>query len=399
MMKRLTQQEKDFLLKNYDPDTRKDWVQKDTIAQWIGSGRRGTAEHATGVGKTRVGVLAVVDTLETAPETEIYIVVPTATLRDDDWPAEFAKWGHADVLPKVKIICYASVRNIKPKKNIGLLVLDEIHHLTSATATHFFNRKDGIQVETVLGLTATLPGTKWDEQRLKRQLIDSIAPSFYKVSLEDAIELELVADFEVLTLKYELDNVVHDKLHGGKMYTEKTLYQHLTKMIQRGIFSKKPGLKAMAMQKRTQLLRTLGTKEKLARIALTSLVKPGIRTLVFCGSIEQAEALGAPNTYHSKRDDKALQTFLDEEIDTLFVVDALNEGKNVPNLDQSIVVQLTSSELAITQRIGRNVRWRPGHKAKIYVLVVAATVDEQWYNNAFSQFDKKRIKEVLVTID
>jgi superfamily II DNA or RNA helicase len=398
-MKRLSQEEKQWLLHNFDPAGRKEWVQNDVFKHWTGVNRRGTFEGATGIGKTRIGIRAVKDQFSEYENAEVWIIVPTATLRDTDWPAEFRKWGAEDLLGKVHIICYASISRMKPKQDIDLLILDEVHHLTPKATTHLFHLPD-TQVYNILGLTATMPRTnRWEEEKAKRDLIDQYAPSFYKVSLEDGIELELIADFEVHVLKYELDNKVQNKEYGGKKYTERTLYQHLTKMVQRGVFSKKPGLKAMAMQKRTQLLRTLGTKVNLARIAMGKVLQPGKRTLIFCGSIEQCNELCGERVYHSQTDDKALIAFQAEELDWMGVVNALNEGKNVNNLDQSLIVQLDSSERNLVQRIGRNVRFRPGHKAKIYVLVVAATVDEQWYKSAFAEFDKKRIREYMVTIE
>jgi superfamily II DNA or RNA helicase len=351
------------------------------------------------VGKTRIAVLAVKWLLLYKPDALILIIVPTQQLRDDDWPAEFKRWGCAALLPRVKIICYNSITRLKPGRDIDLLILDEVHHLTPKWATDLFERTDGVAIVDVLGLTATLPGRKWEDQALKRDLIDKYCPSCYKLSLEDAITLELVADFEVFVLKYALDN--RDKVHtlGGRTYTEFGLYQHLTRMIQKGVFGKKPGMKAMAMQKRMALMRSLPTKSKLARIAMDNIL-PGKRTLIFCGSISQCNALCGPErVYHSQSGTVALDRFLAGELDWLGVVNALNEGKNVPMLDQSLIVQLDSNERNIIQRIGRNVRYRPGHKAKIFVLVVAGTVDEQWYRSAFREFDTARIRELTVTID
>lgn len=398
-MKRLSQEERQWLLHNLDPAGRKEWVQNDVFKHWTGVNWRGTFEGATGIGKTRIGIRAIKHQFSLNENAEVWVIVPTATLRDTDWPAEFRKWGAEELLDKVHIICYASISKMKPKKDIDLLILDEVHHLTPKATTHLFHLPD-TQIYGILGLTATMPRTnKWEEEKAKRDLIDQYAPSFYKVSLEDGIELELIADFEVHVLKYELDNKIQNKEYGGKKYTERTLYQHLTKMVQRGVFSKKPGLKAVAMQKRTQLLRTLGTKVNLARIAMNKILQPGKRTLIFCGSIEQCNELCGERTYHSQTDDRALIAFQAEELDWIGVVNALNEGKNVNNLDQSLIVQLDSSERNLIQRIGRNVRFRPGYKAKIYVLVVAATVDEQWYKSAFAEFDKKRIREYMVTIE
>jgi ERCC4-related helicase len=59
-------------------------------------------------------------------------------------------------------------------------------------------------------------------------------------------------------------------------------------------------------------------------------------------------------------------------------------------------VQLNSTELNLTQRIGRAIRWRENHTPKIVILVAKDTADEKWYYSATANFNKSRIKEYYV---
>lgn len=403
------------MLANLSPPERQGHVQGLFLHEWALTSYRGTFEGATGTGKTRAAVLAVANELEKNPGAVIYIGVPTTQLRDEDWPNEFKKWGYEHLLDKVKLVCHVAMDKIKVPE-IDLFVWDECHHATPANCRMF----DKVKVYKILGLTATQPkGTKSEKDREKRALIDALCPSILKVPLEDAIELELVADFEVRVLKFPLDttdryiSVVIGKAGNKKTVTktESERYKELTKLLQQAVYAKgnNEGLKFMRIQQRTAFLYNLRSKEKLAKICMNKMLKDDNRTLIFCGSIRQCNDLCGPNSYHSQTDNAALDSFQEKKISYMGAVDALNEGKNLNELDQVLVVQLNSVSRKMIQRIGRAVRRRKvkdadgverWHKALIVVLVAEGTADEKWYKESFSEFDKSRIKEYrIIDID
>jgi len=400
----LTKAEIDNLVATMSPEEIKNWVQQQAYGAWMRADCRGTFEGATGVGKTRVGVMAAWQELKSNPDALVYISVPTETLRDVDWPDEFRKWGHEDLLDKVKILCHTSMEKEKPECDVDLFIFDEVHHVTVLN-TMFFGRD--WKVFKVLGLTATLPDKDANENdRDKRILIDGLCPSVFKVTVEEAIALKLVSDFEVVVLKFDLDDTQHVILSGTKKApckrTEKGHYDYLTKNLSKCMYMKsKEGLKFVWIQKRMAFLYNLPSKLQLAKQVMQHVLteKDGtpLRTLIFCGSIEQSRELCGENVYNSKTDSGKLDAFQAKEIDYLGVVDALNEGKNIDDLDQSIIIQLSSKELKLIQRIGRNIRFREGHVGKIIVLVAKGTADEKWYKTAFANFDRSRIKEHYVT--
>jgi len=79
------------------------------------------------------------------------------------------------------------------------------------------------------------------------------------------------------------------------------------------------------------------------------------------------------------------------EINQLAVVEALNEGVNLPEVNGAVIVQLSSSKRDLVQRLGRTIRARPGHKAIIWILVTLGTPDEEWFKNAIESLDKNCI--------
>lgn len=401
-MKTLTEEQIQYMLDNEDPPHRKDSCQGLCYDAWVQSGYRGTIEAATGVGKTKVGVTAVATRLNVDPNANIYIVVPTTTLRDVDWPAEFIKWGHKDLLKKVKIICYASMHKQKVKRDVDLLILDEIHHL-SLDNMQFLSESNEYKVWNILGLTATLPkASRSAEDSDKRARIDKLAPSCFTVSLEQAIRLELVADFEIKVLRFNLDSKDKYIVGGTKTapfkITEQAKYQYLTKMCQKMAWQKKDGAKFKYIGERTRFLYNLRSKVWLAAECMSHMITPNNRTLIFCGSIEQSRTLCGDRVYNSEVSDKQLTAFQNKEINYMAVVNKVNEGQNINELDQILVVTMTSNELTIIQRIGRTIRFRPGHKALVVILVAAGTADEKWYKAATENFDPSRITEYNVTV-
>lgn len=398
----LTEEQMDEMVRTMSPTEIKSLVQDHAYRAWKLAGKRGTVQAATGVGKTRIALRALHEELLLNPQALCYIVVPTETLRDTDWPAEMVEAGYGDMVdnPNIIRICWASLDKEQPYMDVDLMVLDEIHHMTPLNCG-IFSRLE-IKIFSIMGLTATLPSMKGQEtDKDKRIIIDGIAPSIYKVTVEQAIRLTLVSDFKVTVLLFDLDDKVKYIIAGSKAKpfktTEASQYAYLTKTLGRAMYSKFEGLKFQAIQKRTEFIRNAKSKEQLAREVMESIL-PNKRTLIFCGSIEQSNELCGDNVYNSQTNDSKLTAFCEGKIDYLGVVDALNEGKNVPLLDQALVIQLTSKELAIIQRIGRTIRFRQGHVGSIIVLVAKNTADEKWYRKAFENFDQSRIKEYYVKV-
>lgn len=397
---RLSEDEIDVLLKTMDRNGRKDYVQKKALTEWLNNLGRGTIEAATGVGKTRIGVLAAAKELANNPSAVVYICVPTTTLKEDDWPDEFRKWGHGDLLKKVKIITHAIMPKTIAKSDVDLVVWDECHHATDKSSAFFNNNK----VFKILGLSATLPSTTRNEQDLeKREIIDKLCPSVFQVPLEQAIQLELVADFEVKVLKFNLDSVrIYNYGTEEKplKQTELEHYKHWSKKIAQSMYIHKlKRMKWTFIQKRLDLIMNLPSKARLAKQCMDSILKENERTLIFCGSIDQSIELCGENVYNSQTGTGALDRFQRKEIHYLGVVAALNEGKNIVDLDQSLIAQLNSNSRTLIQRIGRNLRIRPGHKALIVVLVAKDTADEDWFKEAFSVLEPSRVKIYHVKVD
>ena len=70
----------------------------------------------------------------------------------------------------------------------------------------------------------------------------------------------------------------------------------------------------------------------------------------------------------------------------------LNEGVNIPNLKQGIILHAYGNERKAAQRIGRLLRLNPDEKAIVHVLCYKETIDEKWVTDALEGFDQSKVE-------
>ena len=348
---------------------------------------------ATGSGKSKVAIDRCKKIVKENPRAKIMLIVPTEKLRDHNWKEEFFKWRAKTIWKRnVKRSCYVSARKYAGK-DYDFVILDEVHNITISNSEFFF--KNGIH--KALGLTATPPEDKEKKQILYRVLGFRVA---YTLSLDDSVELGIVAPYEITVIELRLNSTDRYVKSGSKAkpfyQTEAAKYNYLSNTIGRLMFNRTPsGQKTLKFKlfERMRFIYNLRTKTEAAKWILENKILPSLRTLIFCGSIEQAEEL-CEHTYHSRTNDYDFNLFNEKEINRLSCVRALNEGMNINDLDVGFIVQLNSKKLDLVQRMGRIVRHREGHIGQIYVLCVLDTQDEVWVKKAISGLDESRIKYI-----
>lgn len=341
---------------------------------------------ATGSGKSKIPILYAQKKKHKVKK--IALIVPTERLRDEDWHDEFIKWGAEDIWGNVTRLCYASAHKIK-KEEFDLVILDECHNITLLSAEFLAHNT----IKKIIALTATPPEDFEKHNILTRAGIILT----YHLTLDDAIKLGFVAPYTIEIVYTKLDERNKNVVAGSKdkpfYQTEFANYNWLNNTI---IEMEYTGLSHTSryknmLLKRMRAIYNLRSKSDVAHKYILRERMEDNRVLVFCGSIEQAEYL-SPNYYHSKSGKGSLELFIDKKVDVLSCVKALNEGSNLPEIDTAIIVQLNSKEKDLIQRIGRLIRYRPGHVAKIIIIIAKDTQDEVWLANAIKGFDKTKIK-------
>ena len=86
-----------------------------------------------------------------------------------------------------------------------------------------------------------------------------------------------------------------------------------------------------------------------------------------------------------------MENFKTGNITKLSTVLQLNEGINIPNLKQGIIMHAYGNERKAQQRIGRMLRLNPDETATIHILCYQGTVDEKWVKDALNDFDESKI--------
>lgn len=307
------------------------------------AGGSGIVALATGVGKTKIGV-DYVKSLKNGGGERFLWVVPTEKLRDHSIQEEFTKWGALSTYNAyLQRSCYASLNKIK-KQHFDLVVLDEGHRITENNAQFFENNT----VDKILVLTATLPHEEHKQILLYNKLGLRVV---YEKGVEEAVELGLIAPYQIKVIEMWLDDKEKYIEAGSKknkfFTTEYKHYEYLSKSIRKLQFSGKEVPKFLYLN-RMRFLYKLKSKIEIAKKILQNIPKDE-RVLIFHKSIEKAEEL-CYHTFHSKTDDKAYNKFIKGKINRLAVVDALNEGHNIPNLDKALIVQVNSNPRELIQR-------------------------------------------------
>lgn len=380
---------------------------------WRKAGKKGTIVAATGVGKSKMAIDEVKDIIKDTYESPplkpiVLLVTPTEKLRDENWPEEFKRWNVTqkgmDVY--VKRICYASLKNEKGNQ-YRLVILDEIHWLTERNSEGFRDKSlnGGILIrflaanmcQEIMGLTATEPDP--DRDTMKAQIFEQIAPVCFRYTLDQAVDDGLLPEYKVKIIQIPLDRILKVIPAGTKANpfknTELAAYEYLNKMVMKAQIAKRKNPNSKWAEsiygQRRRFIANLPSKARVAKVLISRLQKENKRFIVFCGGIEISRELCGENVYNSSPEDKPrdmLTAFKNKTISYLGVVDAVNEGHNIPDIDEGIIHLLSSNPRHVIQRLGRILR---GENPVMYILVAQGTKDEDWCKEATADLDRKRI--------
>lgn len=180
--------------------------QEGQVQKWITEGKcSATLQAVTGFGKTYVAVLAIQRLHRKYPDVQVDVVVPKLDLHLD-WINE--KDGHIKKhqLKNVNVFVVNTYCKFG-RRNIGLLIIDEIHNVASEEFYKTFQvagcKKLSERTKEdpyILGLTATL-------ERLdgKHKLLEEYAPIFDTVTMEEARREGYISNYKIYNLGLQLD--------------------------------------------------------------------------------------------------------------------------------------------------------------------------------------------------
>lgn len=378
----------------------KDSEQKKHLDKWIKKGCNGTAIAPTGVGKTRILVLALDYILTHKSDADILIVVPTDRIRDYEIPNEIKRWLGKSYLKKVTIECIQTSYK-RYNEHWDALLVDEIDTTFSEEYRKLYYNNF---YDKILGLSATKP-----EDKEYHDILKEVAPIVSVTTVERALDLELISNYDIYNLPVPFTS------QERKDYDKATFnYENM---------SNKLGGRFRAFKKASAIMNNkkdysdddaktaaifFGMIRKRKAIcfnaenkihAIKSIVEkfPDRYTIVFgeyqeyCDKI--ADALGdIALSFHSgltaKEKRERLKTFNDKrtKVRVLVTAKALDRGFNVENISLAITAAGSSKKRQNIQRLGRSVRIQEGKRAIMINLYVPYTQEEKWV--------QKRLKDL-----
>lgn len=402
------------------------------------------------VGKTRITI----EQLKKENCNSVLWVTPSPTLRDKDLPEEFIKWDAKNILNKTKFITYnvlsKEIGNYDKIildelqdltiKNSKTIITDELQYnsiigLTGKLPKHKeklelysklnlniikeINIDDAINLNLISNYKLFIINTKLSEikdleintktisfKTSEKDNYDYLNKQIEKEDLKNVIQYNFSENrikffnkdytLKPFIPKFECDQsylILHEKersigyiaIRDGKIFGKKG-DTHSNYTVKDNDLVFRPT--RFAILNRMRFIYNLKSKTQIAKQLIPKLKG---RTIVFSGSIEQAESI-SKNTFHSKSDKINLERFKNKEIDLLSCVNSGGIGFTFNNISNIVIVQSNSDKKGnITQKIARALLLDDITNVNIFIICADETVDKKWVNLAIENINENRI--------
>jgi len=329
----------------------------------------------TGVGKTLVGLNHM--DRNTTPLNKILVVAPKKAIFQS-WTDDAVKFEKQYLLGRIVFTTYLSLNKHNPD-NYDVVYLDEAHSLLDSHREFLENFRG-----KVLGLTGTPPKYRNSEKGI---LVNEFCPVVFTFGADDAVQNNILNDYQIIIHELQLNqckNYAVEMKNKSFMTSEQQNYQYWCNRLEIG-----SGPAHILRVMRMKAMMEYPSKEKYAKLLLNSMTT---KCILFANTQDQADRL-CLHSYHSNNpsSEANLELFKSGKISRLSTVMQLNEGVNIPNLRQGIIMHAYGNERKAAQRIGRLLRLNPDEKAIVHILCYKGTIDEKWVKEALEGFDQDKI--------
>jgi superfamily II DNA or RNA helicase len=353
----------------------KDIVQKEALSTLYSYSRCGVG-ISVGVGKTLIALKHLEANYK--PDIKVLVVAPKKSIYTS-WIDDSKKFNLEYLLKNIEFTTYLSLN--KKDLNYDIIYLDEAHSL-KLNHDSWLSKYNG----KILGLTGTPPR---DDKSEKAYMINKYCPIVYRYIIKEAVNDKILNDYRIVVHTVYLDNNKNIKLkHGNREWysSETEIYDYWSKRINDAKTKKEQQIMNVM---RMKAIMDFPSKLHYAKSLLES--SPN-KCIVFANTQEQADKL-CKDSFHSNNTDSEdnLIKFKNDEINRLSCVLQLNEGVNIPNLKEGIIMHAYGNERKSVQRIGRLLRLNPNDTAIVRILCYMNTVDEKWVSTALLDFDNDKI--------
>lgn len=376
-------------------DQKKREIQIEALEAWKACDSIGTAEMATGSGKTFVALDAC---MEEKKGTRVVFLAET-TQRETDLLMDIKNYKKAfgkDVLKHVNLefACYQSAYKWKNEK-FGLVIADEIHDsLTAAYVQFYYNNS----YKRILGLSATVKSDQTyiiDDQEIPKEvLLDEIAPVCYTYDVGDGQRDGTSRKLDLYLIYHRLDDVKRTIEAGNKQNrfktTEKKQYDYLTTSFSKAIYSKNEWAMKMCAMKRANFLYSMPSKIEAVKELMEHVEG---KSVIFGNHLKSIEQI-TPNVVRSTRKGESKKVIDNKnrllrskfdlgQIDVIGSFKMLKQGANLKGADNVFMMSYYSTMKDFIQRIGR-LRKNGNKRGKVFILITLNTQEEKWFNKMIS---------------
>tara|TARA_R110000868_G_scaffold28617_4_gene107105 strand:+ start:6208 stop:7446 length:1239 start_codon:yes stop_codon:yes gene_type:complete len=375
-------------------DSKRDEIQNLAIQTWVETGKKGTINLSTGIGKT----FSFIKATRFLPKSSKILFLAETSQREFDLKKDitlFKKLFKYDLAKTHTLIfmCYQS-----SYKLIGtewdMVCADEIHMSLSPEYIKFYKNN---KYKTILGLSATIDRpTSYmidNVEITKGDMIDKIAPVVFKYTLNEAVKDGTTKKLRIFIVNHGLD-FYHKTITSGTakaqfLQTEKEAYDYWDNQFKKTLFLPDSPAKTFRIRNtsaaRAKILYNLPSK--VTEIKKLLAVLSG-KTLLFGNSVDALLAL-TPNVISNRNSDKQnlelREKFDKDKINLIASFKMLKQGANLSNLDNTILMSYYSKELDMVQAIGR--QRVTDNIGNIFIYVTAGTQETKWYTKAMENIN------------
>lgn len=186
------------------------------VDAWFDTGKQGTINYATGVGKTYTAMLIIKRLFRADALHNVIVIVPSEALQKQ-WTIELSKHFHKKDITRIEIFTINWIVTNKIKIRTNTLIADELHEYLS---DEFFKGIDGtyIRYDNALGLTAT-----YEDKRKRHNKLSILFPIIDRITEVEALKEGYISPY----IEFNLSVTLTEK--------EKEEYAYHTEIISKTI--------------------------------------------------------------------------------------------------------------------------------------------------------------------
>lgn len=353
----------------------RDQLQQEAVQHYLNGNPKTCFNISVRFGKTRLGIMI----MQALKVKRVLILYPEVNIKKA-WEDEFEKMGWKP--EEVVYSTYISLIKQEGEK-YDFIVGDEVH---KASDNALWNLDSILNINNrFLGLSGTYSDkTKyqlWEYCRLRIS---------HEYNTEDAIEDNIVANYEVNVITFNVDGV-NQYLKKTKtkqwMTTEAKELAYLTKVLDTAKMQHRD-MKFPALN-RMRFINKLPSLKKNTQILMHHLKDK--RYLLYGADTEFVDGLGIP-THHSKNmKEDNLKKFQDGEINQLGLVQLASQGVTFKNLDTVVITNINSNSENLFQKLGRTLLQEGSKVSQIYILCTDQPFQKKWLLAALADIPREKI--------